>query len=306
MLLLWLIAVLALAGCVLGIYSTVMVHTKSAAVEVNPTNLKVDNGRLNTIQDIAPTSAVQFGTVDLSNLKVSGDAFITTTQLLGGRTFHNAVVESAVEGSNELFKVPSGKKAMVTQIMIFNSSDGEVIWYPEYDFGLGFTSFDETYPVQSQAWDGISIGFSSLILSANERFSIRSDSPAIRISASYVLFPDSFPTTLYRATASSTKSTLFTCPEGKVAYSISPTVGTYTTSTSIRACNQTGNTMTVTVSLQTAGGTEKTIAALDVLANGRTSFNLGVLTAGDVVRVVSDTDDLVYVYLAVALFDELI
>lgn len=245
------------------------------------------------------------GTVDLGALKVAGKEFVLTSQLVG-RTYHNAVVGSSASGSNTMFTVPVGKKARPSAISVFNGTLSAASYYHEWNFGSGFVRWSASNTVGGS---GIAGSFFSNwlgdILEAGESLSINTSVATLTPYVAYVLFPSTEPTQTYRVLMSTTKQTLFTCPTGKVAIGTDGVNGTASTSTSIRFVNTTGNTPTITVTLETSTMAETSIhRAAAISANAITTFSYGYLKAGDIIRVVSDSNDAVYAAVNLTLLDQ--
>jgi len=244
------------------------------------------------------------GTVDLGGLKVAGKDFLFNSQLLG-RTFHNAFINSTALGSNLMFTVPVGKKARPFFFTVYNPTVSAVLFYPEWNFGSGFIR----YQANSQSnpsvvptpatWNGD-------ILEAGHSFSINTATAGVTAYVNYVLFPSTEPTQSYRVLMSSVKQTLFTCPAGKVAVNTTDNInGTINTQIALRLMNTTANTPVATVTLETSTTPETTIHRIPTLTGlSNTSVPLGFLKAGDIIRVVLDSNDAVYATPNLTLLDQ--
>lgn len=233
------------------------------------------------------------GTVDLGGLKVASNDFVFTSQLMN-RTFHNAVVNSSASGSNSMFTVPTGKKARVLSYGVYNPTGLSATMYVEWDFGSGFVRWSSN--VTATATTGSFTGApSEIVLEPGHSFSVNTSVSGLSVFVSYCLFPSTEQTQTYRVATSTVKQTLFTCPVGKVAVNAADNVsGTVNLTANIRLINPTSNTPTITVSIETTTTAETSIHRSVASANSTTALTTIHFTAGDIIRVVSSTDDVVY------------
>jgi len=242
------------------------------------------------------------GTVDLGGLKVTGNDFVLTSQLLG-RTYHNAIINSSALGSNVMFTVPVGKKAKPLTMSVFNPTGSPATFYSEWNFGSGFVRWNVDVTVAANG--SSATNSSGDILEAGQSVSINTSVATLTASIGYLLFASTELAQTYRVLMSTTKQTLFTCPAGKVAVTSDNINGFVSATTNIRFVNTTGNTPTITVTLETSTTPETTIhRAAGINANNITTFQYVFLKAGDIIRVVSSTNDAVYAAVNVTLLDQ--
>lgn len=144
--------------------------------------------------------------------------------LLLGAKFITGLFGNISTGDTDLYTVPTGKRAIVTTMCGFNPSAGSITWYPKvkisgtyYRLNSGSAAGAGTFSAPTSV---------SFILEAGEILAINTiTTNGLNVSTSIIEFDAASPLkTVKLAGLSTGDNTLYTCPSGKTALPLGPSL----------------------------------------------------------------------------------
>jgi hypothetical protein len=138
---------------------------------------------------------------------------------LPGTKFVSAFVSNAGSGNVDLYTCPSGKRAMVNLVTVFNTAGTSTNVYPAIYVSGTYYKFGSTLANGSNAIGTIVSSIRSIILEAGERLAINTSQAGINVWPNIVEFDNTVGIKTAKVlNPSSGNNTLYTCPSGKNAY----------------------------------------------------------------------------------------
>lgn len=257
----------------------------------NPTNqlvLSHNGGFATTLTSPAPAAARVVTLPDVGgDSSLLTDLSVPALSLLPGWTTTRATVASSAVGSNDVYTVPTGKRAIILGTGTYNPNVATVAVFVEIKT-VGGTYIRAGGNIVAAVSGRAAIN-PNYIFEAGETLSVNTASTTCVIVAGIILFPNTVPLRSYRVQPSLTPQTLFTATTN--TFGITNFSPITTSSIQITYVNGTGGTLSLTETWTPNGGSGIVVTAVPTGTITAIGTSLGaIFNTGDTLVVTSSSN----------------
>lgn len=201
--------------------------------------------------------------------------------------FPSAFVGNASSGNVDLYTCPSGKRAMVNYITLYNTAGTSTTVFPQIYVSGTYYKISGSGSVSASTTGALMNNNKAIILEGGERISVNTTQAGMNVWANIVEFDNTAAIKTSKIlNPSSGTTTVYTCPAGKNAFNIDIS---FTANYSQYKCfyfNNTGSSASTTWYCVPSGGSAGTnnIIGTETVNSGANqirNFGSAILTPGD-------------------------